>query len=112
VPHRRVLRFAATLLLVWIAFDLAAIDTCALDFARQPVSAQASVGPLATREAATRPRVVLHPDHCFCHGLSTGANSSPALILPGCEGATVPDVPPGHLLQTATSLYHPPQLAV
>jgi hypothetical protein len=99
------------LLLAWIAFDLAAIDTCALDFHTQPASARTSVDSNDLQGAAAHSREVLHPDHCFCHGLSTGADSSAALIDPFFASGTVTDAPPGHLLRVSSALYHPPQLA-
>jgi hypothetical protein len=109
VPDRRILRFVTALLLVWIAVDLAAVDTCALDVDRLSAPAHTSVGPLTRPGAATHPRVVLHPDHCFCHGLSIGADSS-ALLEPFRTDGAVPDAPPGHLLRVSFALYHPPQL--
>jgi hypothetical protein len=110
VPNRRVLRVVTVLLLVWVAVDLAAIDTCALDVDQVPASAHASVSTLDPHGASAHARVVLHPDHCFCHGLSTGADTSAALIDPFFTGGAVPDSPSGHLLQAASALYHPPQL--
>ena len=110
MPDRRILRFVTALLLVWVAFDLAAIDTCALDIGRGQASRQTSVAALDSRGALAHDHAALHPDHCFCHGLSTGAGMSAALIDPFFTGGAVPDAPPGHLLQTATALYHPPQL--
>jgi hypothetical protein len=110
VPDRRLLSVVTALLLAWIAFDLAAIDTCALDFHAQPASGQASVAP-DLQGAAAHSHAVLHPDHCFCHGLSTGPDSSAALIDPFFASGGVPGAPPGHLLRTSSALYHPPQLS-
>jgi hypothetical protein len=110
VPERRILRVVTALLLAWIAFDLAAIDTCALDVGSSRASTRTSMAPPDSRNAVAHGHVVLHPDHCFCHGLSTGADTSAALIDPFFTGGAVPDTPPGHLLQAATALYHPPQL--
>jgi hypothetical protein len=111
VPSPRILRIVTALLLVWVAFDLAAIDTCALDFQKQAASAQTSVAPLDPQGAAAHSHAVLHPDHCFCHGLSTGADASAALIDPFFTCGGVPGAPPGHLLRTSSALYHPPQLS-
>jgi hypothetical protein len=111
VLSRRVLRAATVLLLVWIAVDLAAVDTCALDIDSHAASARS---PVALREAggaSTHPHAVLHPDHCFCHGLSTGADTTASLIDPVLIARAVPDSPAGHLLRASTALYHPPQLS-
>jgi hypothetical protein len=103
------LRTVTALLLVWVAFDLAAIDTCALGLDRGQASAQTSVGAPDARAAFGHHHAVFHPDHCFCHGLSTGAGTRAALIAPLSVGGAVPDVPSGHLLRASTALYHPPQ---
>jgi len=105
------LRFVTVLLLAWIAFDLAAIDTCALDLQKQAPSARTSVAPHDPQGATAHPHPALHPDHCFCHGLSTGADASAALIDPFFTSGGVPGTPPGHLLRTSATLYHPPQLS-
>ncbi len=97
------------LLLVLIALDLAAIHTCVLDSPGVPGAAVASVAPVDTSGGAGHPRAVLHPDHCFCHGLSTGAALS-ALDETFRKAGTIPETPPGHLFQVPSSLYHPPQL--
>jgi hypothetical protein len=109
VPNRRILRFVTALLLAWAAVDLAAIDTCALDFEKQPASAQATLSLSARHGPSPHAQVVLHPDHCFCHGLSTGADTSAAMSDPFSPGGAVSDGPPGHLLQASASLDHPPQ---
>ena len=110
MPDRRLLRLVTALLLAWVAFDLAAIDTCALDVGSGRASTQTSMASPDSRGAVAHRQAVLHPDHCFCHGLSTGADTSAALIDPFFTGGAVPDAPPGNLLQAATALYHPPQL--
>jgi hypothetical protein len=111
VPSRPILRAAAALLLVWIAVDLAAIDTCALDIDRRPMPAQSSVVLRHAPGASTHPHAVLYPDHCFCHGLSTGADTTAALIDPMLIGRIVPDPAPAHLLRASAALDHPPQLS-
>jgi len=98
------------LLLMWVAIDLAAIDTCVLDFDKPSASSHSSIASPDAQGASAHPHAVLHPAHCFCNGLSTGADTSAALVDPSLTGGVVPDTPPGHLLQTATALYHPPQL--
>jgi hypothetical protein len=111
VPSPRILRFVTALLLVWVAFDLAAVDTCALDVGSGRASRQTSVAQLDSPGALAHHHAVLHPDHCFCHGLSTGADASAALMDPFFTCGGVPGAPPGHLLRTSSALYHPPQLS-
>jgi hypothetical protein len=110
VPDRRVLRFVTALLLMWVAVDLAALDTCALDIDKAAARTLTSVAPLDLQGASAHPHAVLHPDHCFCHGLSTGADSSASLLDPFFTSGAVADAPPAHLLQVSSALYHPPQL--
>jgi hypothetical protein len=112
VPARRLLRIVTALLLAWVAFDLAAIDTCALDVGRGRAPRQTSVAPLDSPGAVAHHHAALHPDHCFCHGLSTGADTTAALIDPFFIGRDLPDAPPGHLLCVSSALDHPPQLTV
>ena len=97
------------LLLVLIALDLAAVHTCVLDSHGAPGAAATSVAPLDSSDGAGHPRAALHPDHCFCHGLSTGAALS-VLDEPFRKAGTVPETPPGHLFRVSSALYHPPQL--
>jgi hypothetical protein len=110
VNHRRLFRFVAVVLLAWIALDLAAIDTCALDADKASGRARTSVAALDSPGPGAHPHTVLRPDHCFCHGLSTGAYASPALMEPFRKDGVVPDTPPGHPRQVSSALYHPPQL--
>jgi len=110
VPSPRILRIVTALLLVWVAFDLAAIDTCALDIGGGRGSRQTSVSALDLRDALAHRHAVLHPDHCFCHGLSTGADTTAALIDPFSTSDRVPGPPPGHVFDVSSALYHPPQL--
>jgi hypothetical protein len=109
VPSRRVLRIVTAMLLAWVAFDLMAIDTCALDVDGGTAPLKAPVACFSPQGASAHPDAVPHPDHCFCHGLSTAADTSAAVIDPFFAGGAVTDTPPGHLLQAATALYHPPQ---
>jgi hypothetical protein len=110
MPSPRILRIVTALLLAWVAFDLAAIDTCALDLGRGQASRQASVAPQDSPGAVAHHHAALHPDHCFCHGLSTGADTTAALIDPFFTSGGVPAAPPGHLVSVSAALYHPPQL--
>ena len=109
VPGRRILRFVTALLLVLIAFDLAAVHTCAFDTHTFPGTARTSMSSPNPAGSSGHPDAVLHPDHCFCHGLSIGADSS-VLAEPFHRVGSVPETPPGHLLQVPSALYHPPQL--
>jgi hypothetical protein len=102
---------ATVLFLAWVAFDLAALDTCALAVERSHASQRTSVTTPDSHGAPAHQHAVLHPDHCFCHGLSTGADTTAALIDPFFAGRPVPDSPPGHLLRASSVLYHPPQPA-
>jgi hypothetical protein len=109
VPKHRSLRLVTALLLVLIAIDLAAIHTCALDVDAMSGPPGTSVAPLDPLGGSAHQHAVLHPDHCFCHGLSMGADASP-LADPLNSACAVPDAPPGHLLKASAALYHPPQL--
>ena len=109
MSHRRVSRAVALILLAWIGFDLAALDTCALDAGSQPVASDVALRASLPPSAAAHSRAVLHPDHCFCHGHSTGPGSPVALAEPVALDQAVPDTPREHLLQSSTALYHPPQ---
>ena len=99
-----------TLLLVLVAFDLAAVHTCAFDSPKASGAARTSVAPVESADGAAHRDAVLHPDHCFCHGLSIGADPS-VLTEPLRTLGSVCDMPPGHLLQIPSALDHPPQLA-
>jgi hypothetical protein len=109
MPSRRILRSVTALLLVLVAFDLAAVHTCAFGADEAAGAARASVAPLTSSDDTGHPGAVLHPDHCFCHGLSIGADAS-ALAESFRKTGTVPETPPGHLLRAPSALYHPPQL--
>jgi len=102
---------SVTALLLWlIAFDLAAVHTCAFDARASSGTARTSVAPMESADGAAHHDAVLHPDHCFCHGLSIGADPS-VLTEPFRTLGSVCDTPPGHLLRIPSALYHPPQLA-
>lgn len=109
--NRRLRRIASVLLLVWIAFDLAALDTCALDADHIGGASGSSWQAAQPPSAAAHPRAVLHPDHCFCHGLFTGAGSPVSVAEPIERGRFVPEPPRSPLLQPEPPVYHPPQRA-
>jgi hypothetical protein len=104
-----VLSLATAGLLVLIAIDLAVIHTCALRLDEAPGPPHASVVALDGPGATSHQHAPLHPDHCFCHGLSTGASRA-LLAAPRRQAETVLESPPGHPLHAAAALYHPPQL--
>jgi hypothetical protein len=111
LPDRRILRVVAAVLLMWIAADVAAIHTCALQGghgqapARPSLSAPICAGGPVCSDAAN------HPDHCFCHGVSTGADLTAALIGPQAPSQAVPDGEAGHVARLSSVLDHPPQLS-
>ena len=109
MPDQRLLRVVTTLLLLWIGIDLAAIDTCALDIDSLSRPAQGSLAPQLRPATPAHPHAVLHPDHCFCHGISIGASAA-GLINPISGDGALIEAPPGHLRQASSALYHPPQL--
>ncbi|MFO7694575.1 MAG: hypothetical protein R6V57_15930 [Vicinamibacterales bacterium] len=109
MPSRQVLRSATALLLVLIALDLAAVHTCVLDSHLALGAAASSVAAPDSPDGSGHPRAALHPDHCFCHGLSTGADLS-VVDEPFRKIGTVFETPPGHLLRLPSALDHPPQL--
>jgi hypothetical protein len=111
MPERRILRVATALLLAWIAVDLAAVDTCALHGGPARAPANERIAAPDGDGGPAHQHAVLHPDHSFCHGLSTGADNATALLDPLSIGQTVADSPSGHPLRIASALYHPPQLA-
>ena len=110
MPRHRNLRRVTALLLVLIAIDLAAVHTCALDVGGVSGTPGTSVAPLDPLGGPAHQHAVLHPDHCFCHGLSMGADTSP-LTDPFSSACAILDAPPGHLLKASSALYHPPQLS-
>ncbi len=106
--HSARIRIPALILLLWVAFDVGAHGLLASDF--DPVtgpsasSREASVGSSLARTSAI-------PDHCFCHGISTGIVVAPlpvaltpadTVILAGCPEPAAKDGPP---------LDHPPHPA-
>jgi hypothetical protein len=96
-----VLRVVTAVLLMWIAVDLAAIHTCALPGGHRQAPARPSVSAPPCADGPVHSHAVLHPDHCFCHSLSTGADLTAALIDP---------LAVGHLARLSAALDHPPQL--
>lgn len=95
---------------MWIAVDLAAIHTCALQGGHGQAPARPSVSAPSCTNGPVHSHAVLHPDHCFCHSLSTGADLTASLIDPQAVGRCLPDNPAGHLAGLAAVLDHPPQL--
>jgi hypothetical protein len=110
VNRRRLLRFVTIALLAWIAVDLAAIDTCALDFDVCPVVPSSSAQAFRAPAAPAHPHAVLHPDHCFCHGLSIGPDTSAWLFNPLSVATRFADPAPGHLHGVTAVLDHPPKI--
>jgi hypothetical protein len=108
---RRILRVVATVLLVWIAADLAALDTCGLDIEHQASAALPTVAGVGHDDGGAFPHVLFHPDHCFCHGLSTGADTAAAMIVPLFISRAVPAVTEGQVSRLSSTLDHPPQPA-
>ena len=108
--HRRpYLRVIAMFLLAWIAVDLTAIDTCALD-----VDAECVGGPSATlafrTPGSSHVPIALHPDHCLCHGHSIAPGTPAALAEPTLIETSVADAAAARPHGAASALYHPPQL--
>jgi hypothetical protein len=108
VFSNRALRFVAIALLAWIGLDLAAIDPCLPDLEKQPAAGQRLVGAASSADACGHPRAMPHPDHCFCHSLSTGPGSpsSPTDLV--FLVRAIPGAAPALLIQPSTALYHPP----
>jgi hypothetical protein len=111
VLSRRLLRFVTTMLLVWIAVDLAAIDTCALPAGHCRALTRTSVSSPASGGVPAHSYAALHPDHCFCRGVSTGADLTAAVIDPAAVGHSVADAPSDHPSRISAALYHPPRAA-
>ena len=107
--HRPYLRVIAIFLLAWIAVDLAAIDTCALD-----VDATREGGPSATlafcAPGSSHLPIALHPDHCLCHGHTIAPGTPTALAAPALSETSIADAAAARPLGSASALYHPPQL--
>ena len=108
--HRRpLLRAIAIFLLTWIAVDLVAIDTCVLDVdagvAGGPRSALAIRAPGTPHQPTTH-----HPDHCLCHGHSIAPGTPAGLTAPAIIETSVEAVPAASPHDSASTLYHPPQL--
>ena len=108
--HRRpFLRVITIFLLAWIAVDLAAIDTCALD-----VDAEREGGPGATlalrAPGSSHVPIALHPDHCLCHGHTLAPDASASLAAPALVETTIADEAADRPHASPSGLYHPPQL--
>jgi hypothetical protein len=109
VNYRLLRRLVVVLLLVWIAVDLTALDTCALDIHFGPAVPPASAHALQIPGTPAHPHAVLHPDHCFGHGLSIGPGLPIWLSNPLSAAANLPDATPGRLHWAAMALDHPPR---
>jgi hypothetical protein len=109
VKRRRLLRFVAVVLLAWIAVDLAAIDTCALDMDPDPAVPTSSAQAFRAPAPPAHPHAVLHPNHCFCHGLSVGPGMAARFSRPCSAAARLADLTPGRFHWTLTVLDHPPK---
>jgi hypothetical protein len=96
-------------LLAWIAVDLAAIDTCALD-----VDADCEGGPSATlalrAPGSSHVPIALHPDHCLCHGHTLAPDASAHLCAPSLVETTIAGEAAARPHGAASALYHPPLL--
>ena len=109
MPKRSTLRFLTALLLASIDFDLAVVHSCALEVGRASDARHHTLAAVEGTGAGGHHDAPLNPDHCFCHGLSTGAAHA-LLIAPHRQAETVLESPPGHPLHASAALYHPPQL--
>jgi len=109
VNYRLLRRLVVVLLLVWIAVDLTAIDTCALDIHFGPEVPSTSARALQTPRTPAHPRAVLHPDHCFCHGLSNVPGLPIRISRPPSAAANLADATPGRLHWASMALDHPPR---
>jgi hypothetical protein len=111
LPDRRVLRVVTTLLLMWIAVDLAAVHLCEPEGGHGPAPASRHQ-TVAASEAPGNPvnhDAPIGPEHCFCHGISTGAGHV-LPVAPRGRAEAVRESPAGRPLQASAALYHPPQL--
>jgi hypothetical protein len=97
------------LLLGLIASDLALVHTCALETGRAPDSRRQTLAAVDGPGGHGQHQAPVHPDHCFCHGLSTGAGDA-LVIAPHCQAETVLESPSRHPLHASAALYRPPQL--
>ncbi len=102
--HSARIRIPALILLLWVGFDVGAHGLLASDF--DPVTGpSASSGEPSVGSSARNSAI---PDHCFCHGISTGIVVAPlaaalapadTVIVAGCREPAAKDGRP---------LYHPP----
>jgi hypothetical protein len=67
--HSALIRILASLVLLWVGFDLGAHGLFASDFTPMTTGGSSLRLNVDDREA-TAPSA---PDHCFCHGVSMGA---------------------------------------
>jgi len=109
VPRRRTLHVLTALLLLSIAVDLTLVHTCALDVVQASDARHLTLTAVGGAGGGGHHDAPLHPDHCCCHGLSTGASRA-LLAAPRRQAETVLESPPGHPLHASAALYHPPQL--
>jgi hypothetical protein len=103
------IRLVTALLLAWIAVDLAAIHTCALDVDTSSGRAHTSAAAVDGPGTAAHQHAVLHPDHCFCHGVSVGPGTAVRLSTPLTTTGRLAELTPGHCHWTTTVLDHPPK---
>lgn len=106
--RRRLLRFGALLLLAWIAVDLAAIDTCALDFDAAPPVDSAHVSVLCAPGCSRAPAGSPHGE-CVCHSHSVEPTAVIRLAVPARPATIVGMLRPDRPLGVPVPLDHPPQ---
>ena len=107
--RRRLLRFGALLVLAWIAVDLAAIDTCALDIDAAPPVDAATVSVLGAPGCAHTPTGSPHGE-CVCHSHSVEPTATMRLAAPASLAMMVGVFPPDRPHHVPVPLDHPPQL--
>jgi hypothetical protein len=102
------LRTVALLLLVWVAVDLAAIDTCV----HEVDEAGGDPGSAGAFEAPPPPHLPLIPHHhsCVCHGQTVASDAPAALAAPTLVATSVADATAASPRDADSALYHPPQL--
>jgi hypothetical protein len=111
MSRRRGFRFVTVLLLAWIAWDLAAIDTCAFSEGQPAAVPWQSIQAPATEGPNAHPLSLPHPDSCLCRGHSTGAQPVAVLAAPACQELTVPPAASSYVFQISIAVFHPPQRA-
>ena len=108
-PHR-LRRLIVLFLLTWIAADLAAIHTCALDVDAEVAGDPGGTAAFSAPGPSHLP-AALHPDHCFCHGHTLAPDDSAGLAAPVLDASSVADATAASPRDAASALYHPPQLS-